>query len=156
MFRRMERLYFIGLIVALAGCSARVDQPLPANTSYSNSVASPDNWFHTWWFYVKNDLNVPVRQFARDAHCMESLPAEKDYASGYKVAESVETSHDPKCYLKESSVTFDYFAKLGGGYGTVKWKKPFFFNYSLETVATHGLCFTIHNLERRILVIHHC
>lgn len=80
-----------------------------------SSAVHPDNWFHTWKFYVKNEPNVPVRQFARDAHCMQNLPKERWHDSGAHVPELVETSHDPKCYLKESSVTFDYFAKIGGG-----------------------------------------
>ena len=153
-----KRLASIVLIFTIAGCASSVNQPLPANVSNEMAPAvSPNNWFHTWKFYVKNEAKAYVKQFARDTNCMQRLPEPRVYTSNPQpVEQSLETSHDPGCYLKESDVTFDYFSEHGGGWGTVKWTKPFFFNYTLKSVASHGLCFVIHNFTYRQLEIRHC
>jgi len=169
MFSRSMRFCAIGLTVALAACSAKADVPssaagapnAAAGVSRAAAAGSPDNWFHSWTFYVRNKTGQRLRQFPHSENCMKSVPDVRYYDADKERENSqeVETSHEPDCYLEHSRLTFDYYMeKPGTGFGKVKWGKSLLEDYTLQTVDQKGLCFSTQSrgVNQLILNIRNC
>ncbi|HEY1655876.1 MAG TPA: hypothetical protein VGF86_12265 [Candidatus Tumulicola sp.] len=144
MFSPYTRFIGIALTVALAACAARADVPSsPAGAPRAAAVVSPNNWFHTWTFFVRNKTGERIRQFPHNENCMKTLPDLRYYEPDPERLndQTVETSHEPECYLEHSRLEFAYYIERpASGYARVKWGKSLLDDYTIEVVDQQGLC----------------